>query len=138
MTLSDSRHSLTMILPALNEEANIRQALERVITALEQHVASFEVLVINDGSTDRTGEIAEEFARTDTRVRVLHNEHNVNYGVSLARGIATARGEWITPQRRRPAAGSRRHRTLRRGLPQGRRHRRDPARTAPRTPPGAS
>ena len=91
MTLSDSRHSLTMILPALNEEANIQEALERVVTALEQHVASFEVLVINDGSTDRTGEIAEEFARSDQRVRVLHNERNVNYGISLARGIGTVK-----------------------------------------------
>jgi glycosyltransferase involved in cell wall biosynthesis len=82
-------------MPALDEEPNVQGALRRTITALEECADDFEVIVINDGSRDRTGEVAEAFARADPRVRVLHNERNVNYGVSLRRGIAAARCEWV-------------------------------------------
>jgi glycosyltransferase involved in cell wall biosynthesis len=55
----------------------------------------FEVIVIDDGSTDRMGELAERLAAADPRVRVLHNECNRNYGISLRRGIQAARCDWI-------------------------------------------
>jgi glycosyltransferase involved in cell wall biosynthesis len=87
---------LSLILPALNEEQNVVECLQRVVTAVEPIVDRFEVIFIDDGSTDRTAEFAEEFATGDPRVRVLRNEQNVNYGVSLARGIEAARGEWLT------------------------------------------
>jgi glycosyltransferase involved in cell wall biosynthesis len=95
-TEADVGVDLTLILPALNEEASILAALERVVSALEHLTGSFEIIVIDDGSSDRTGELAEKFAADDPRVRVLRNEVNVNYGVSLARGIAAAIGEWVT------------------------------------------
>jgi glycosyltransferase involved in cell wall biosynthesis len=82
-------------MPGLNEEASVERAVRRAKAALEEATDEFEILVINDGSTDRTGEIAERLAAEDSRVRVLHNERNVNYGVSLARGIAAARMEWV-------------------------------------------
>lgn len=82
-------------MPGLNEEENLEPAIRRAIAALEKATDEFEVIVINDGSTDRTGEIADRFAAEDPRVRVLHNERNLNYGISLARGIRAARCEWI-------------------------------------------
>ncbi|MDP3938995.1 MAG: glycosyltransferase family 2 protein [Deltaproteobacteria bacterium] len=82
-------------MPGLNEEANVEGAMRRWIAALERVAEEFEIIVINDGSTDRTGEIAEAVAAGDLRVLVMHNERNLNYGVSLARGIAMARCEWI-------------------------------------------
>jgi glycosyltransferase involved in cell wall biosynthesis len=85
-----------MILPALNEEGSVVECLSRVARALDQTVGAFEIIFIDDGSTDRTAELAEQFAATDSRVRVLRNPINVNYGVSLARGIEAARGEWVT------------------------------------------
>jgi glycosyltransferase involved in cell wall biosynthesis len=89
------RIGLTVIMPGLNEEASVEGAVRRVVAALENAAHDFEVIVIDDGSTDRMGEIADRLAAEDDRIRVLHNESNVNYGVSLARGIAAARGEWI-------------------------------------------
>ena len=89
------RISLSLIMPGLNEEANVERAVRRSIEALEHLTDEFEIIVIDDGSTDRTGEIAESIAAEDPRVRVLHNERNLNYGVSLARGIRAARCEWI-------------------------------------------
>ncbi|MCZ6782326.1 MAG: glycosyltransferase [Proteobacteria bacterium] len=90
------RISLSLILPGLNEEANVEGAVRRAVKALERATDEFEVIVINDGSTDRTGAIADRLAAEDPRVRVLHNERNLNYGISLARGIAAARCDWIS------------------------------------------
>ena len=93
--MSTASVSLSVVMPGLNEEVSIEGAVERVVAALEHSVDEFEIIVINDGSTDRMGEIADRLARADPRIRVVHNERNLNYGVSLARGIATARCEWI-------------------------------------------
>jgi glycosyltransferase involved in cell wall biosynthesis len=82
-------------MPGYNEEANVERAVGRAVAALEGSGLDFEILVVDDGSSDRTGEIAERMAAADRRVRVLRNERNVNYGVSLQRGIRAARGEWI-------------------------------------------
>ena len=90
-----ARVSLSLVMPGLNEEANVEGAVRRSIEALERHVGEFEIIVIDDGSTDRTGEIADRLAAEDPRVRVIHNERNLNYGVSLARGIDQARCDWI-------------------------------------------
>jgi glycosyltransferase involved in cell wall biosynthesis len=90
-----ARASVTLLMPGLNEEANVERAVTRCVAALDQVADEFEVLVIDDGSTDRTGEIARSLAERDPRIRVLRNEVNVNYGVSLLRGFAAARCEWI-------------------------------------------
>ena len=87
--------ALSVIMPALNEEANVEQAVRRTVSALERGEGGFEIIVINDGSTDRTGEIADRLATLDSRIRVLHNERNLNYGISLKRGIDAAWGDWI-------------------------------------------
>jgi glycosyltransferase involved in cell wall biosynthesis len=87
--------SLSLILPAYNEEASLVSALERCVAALERFCPEFEIIVIDDASRDRTAELAESFAAGDPRVRVLRNERNVNYGVSLKRGIGEARFEWL-------------------------------------------
>lgn len=82
-------------MPGYNEEANVERAVRRAAAALEQSGLDFEILVVNDGSTDRTGAIADRLAAENARIRVLHNERNVNYGVSLRRGIEAARCDWI-------------------------------------------
>jgi glycosyltransferase involved in cell wall biosynthesis len=87
--------SLSLVMPGLNEEANIERAVGRARAALERHTREFEIIVVNDGSRDGTRAIADRLAAEDPRIRVLHNERNVNYGVSLARGIQAARCEWI-------------------------------------------
>jgi glycosyltransferase involved in cell wall biosynthesis len=90
-----ARISLTLLMPGLNEEANVERAVRRALAALERETHEFEIIVIDDGSRDRTGEIAGRLSREDARVRLLTNERNLNYGVSLARGIRAARCEWI-------------------------------------------
>ena len=86
---------LSRILPAFNGAESLAGALERGIAALNGFGIDFEVIVIDDGSSDRTAEIADEIAAGDSRVRVLRNERNLNYGITLWRGIEAAQGEWL-------------------------------------------
>lgn len=87
--------SLSVVMPAFNEEASIEGAVARARAALARIADDWEIVVIDDGSSDRTGEIADRLAAADEHVRVLHNERNVNYGISLRRGLAAARCTWV-------------------------------------------
>jgi glycosyltransferase involved in cell wall biosynthesis len=93
--MSTASVSLSVVMPGLNEEASVEGAVSRVVAALEKLALEFEVIVVDDGSTDRMGEIADRMAAADERIRVLHNERNLNYGVSLQRGFAAARCDWL-------------------------------------------
>jgi glycosyltransferase involved in cell wall biosynthesis len=88
--------SITVIFPAYNEEQNIRGAIQSAMEAMLPRFNSFELLIINDGSTDKTGEIAEELARTyPGRITVLHNQRNLGLGETLYRGYESAYGELV-------------------------------------------
>lgn len=81
-----------MIIPAYNVGASLSDA---VTSALRQIERNIEVVIVDDGSTDNTPEIAQRFEADDERVRVLANEVNVGPGASRNKGIDAARGEWI-------------------------------------------
>lgn len=89
--LGEDRPLVSVIVAAYNIERYIRRAL----TSLqEQTLQEMEFLVVDDGSTDRTGQICDEFAAKDARFHVIHQ---ANGGLSAARnsGLAVARGQWI-------------------------------------------
>jgi glycosyltransferase involved in cell wall biosynthesis len=73
-----------------NEEAYVERAVAAARAALEELGAEFEILIVNDASTDRTAERAEALAREDPRVRVVHNERNRTLGGTLRRGYSLA------------------------------------------------
>jgi glycosyltransferase involved in cell wall biosynthesis len=83
---------ISIIAPVYNAEKYLSQCIDSV---LSQTVTDFELLLIDDGSSDRSGNICDEYARKDFRVQVFHKR---NGGVSSARnlGIDKAQGEWIT------------------------------------------
>lgn len=86
-------HSLSVVLPAYNEEEVIATTVEQVLHTLTNLVSDFEVIVVNDGSTDRTGHILASLSRLDPRVRVITHERNQGYGATLADGFAAATRE---------------------------------------------
>jgi glycosyltransferase involved in cell wall biosynthesis len=83
---------LSVILPAYNEGAAVAKAVERYAAALPRFCRNFEIVVINDGSTDDTLLVARDAARDRPYVRVLNNETNLGQSRSLLRGFAEARG----------------------------------------------
>lgn len=84
--------TISIIIPVYNVERYIDQCLNSI---LSQKYKDFEAILINDGSTDRSGDICEQFAQADNRFKVIHKK---NEGVSIARniGIQQARGKWIS------------------------------------------
>ncbi len=83
---------ISVLMPAYNVEKYIAMAIDSV---LSQTWSDFELILINDGSTDGTGEIIEKYQTMDSRIRVYHTE---NRGIASARNLAVsyARGEYIT------------------------------------------
>jgi glycosyltransferase involved in cell wall biosynthesis len=82
--------SVSVLIPACNEQGNIGQVLGDVKGALSGSGMDFEIIVVDDGSSDGTAGAAEQ-----ERVRVLRNEYRMGYGASLKSGIREARGEFI-------------------------------------------
>ena len=75
--------SISIVIPAYNEEANIHEAVKESLEVLESLTEHFEVLVMDDASSDRTGEILDEWARKQPgKVRAFH--HSVNQGTNLS------------------------------------------------------
>lgn len=81
-----SKLSLSVIMPALNEEENIRDAISSTLNAFSLYGINGEVVVINDGSTDRTKEIVEEAAKEDGRVRLINHDTPQGIGASFFEG----------------------------------------------------
>jgi 4-amino-4-deoxy-L-arabinose transferase-like glycosyltransferase len=89
------RPSISLVLPAYNEQAVIEQAVTEAVTALAQIADDFEVLVVDDGSTDATTEIVERAAKRFPEVRLLMQESNLGYGAALRRGFSEATKELV-------------------------------------------
>ena len=91
---------LTIFFPAWNEAEGIERAVRAAVGTAEGlirdgEVAAFEVLVVDDASTDATAEIVDRLARSDARVRVVRHETNRKLGGALKTGFASARGAWF-------------------------------------------
>jgi dolichyl-phosphate beta-glucosyltransferase len=83
--------SLSIVIPAFNEEKRLKGSLAKILPFLRARGESFEVVVVNDGSTDRTAAVAQE---AGAEVRVLENPGNRGKGYSVRNGMLNARGAW--------------------------------------------
>ena len=87
---------LSVFFPAFDEEANIERTVQRALDAVRRlPLERFEMLVVDDGSTDATPKIADALAEREPEVRVVHHVHNRGYGAALRTGFESARCEWI-------------------------------------------
>ena len=91
---SPSLPSFTIIMPGYNEEANIQATVYKCLDVMKSLGADFELLIIDNASTDRMGTMADELARQHSQIRVIHNPINMELGLSLLLGFKSARKEW--------------------------------------------
>jgi len=85
---------VTVIVPVFNEQNGVAATLDDLVENLQATGRPFEILAVNDGSHDRTGDVLESY-RTDAPLRVLHNAQNRGYGWSLKRAVLEAKYEII-------------------------------------------
>lgn len=86
--------SLSIVIPALNEEGNIQGSLDSAIRAAECTVGDYEIIVVNDGSTDRTPQIVQANAAKNSRIRMITHERPWGFGASYHDGRRTATKEF--------------------------------------------
>jgi glycosyltransferase involved in cell wall biosynthesis len=82
--------TLSIVFPAYNEEDNVEAAVEGVRRVLEPAGVEYEIIIVDDCSTDRTPALADELALKNTAVRVIHHERNYKLGRSIRTGFAAA------------------------------------------------
>lgn len=89
--------SLTIFFPAYNEEENIVPAVKQAISVAQQSpfINNFEILIVDDGSTDRTKELSEELASEDPRVKLITHKKNGGYGAALKTGLKSATMDYV-------------------------------------------
>jgi glycosyltransferase involved in cell wall biosynthesis len=93
--MSTTLESVSVVLPAHNEQDNIVDAVRQALAAAEAVSARQEVIVVDDGSADATAALAAAMAARDTRVRLVQHERNRGYGGAVRSGIRAARMDWV-------------------------------------------
>lgn len=87
--------SLTIVLPAFNEERNIAKTIDASKKAAERVTSDYEILAVNDGSQDRTGEIISRLSLSDPRIKEILHPRQMGYGKALSDGFYNAKKEFV-------------------------------------------
>ena len=87
--------SLSIVIPAYNEEAVIKKTLEKVAEYLEGRYLSYEIIVVCDGCKDNTARLAEEAAKANHKIQVLDRKTNMGKGFSVRQGCLEAKGNYV-------------------------------------------
>ena len=85
-----AKQSISVFFPCYNEQDNVSRTVEKALNILEKLNMDFEVIIVNDGSSDSTGEIADGIAGRDGRIKIVHHQSNLGYGAALHSGFAAA------------------------------------------------
>lgn len=91
----DKLKELSLFFPAYNEEANLADTVEKAIPTLKKIADRYEIIIVNDGSKDKTGEVAEKLAKKYSFIRVITHSPNQGYGAALRSGFYNSKYDWI-------------------------------------------
>ncbi len=86
--------SLSIFLPAYNESENISKSVNALIKAIPNGI-SFELIVVDDGSTDSTPQIVRNLIKNNERIRLIRHRKNMGYGSAIATGLRASKKDWI-------------------------------------------
>lgn len=87
--------SLSVFFPCYNEQDNVTRTVEQSLDVLNKLGIDFEIIIVNDGSADKTGQIADELSTRDKRIKVVHHPTNLGYGSALQSGFKAASKEYV-------------------------------------------
>ncbi len=82
--------SVSVFFPCYNEQDNVSHTVSQAVSVLENMNADYEIIIVNDGSSDGTAKIADEIAEKNPRVKTVHHPANMGYGAALQSGFKAA------------------------------------------------
>lgn len=86
---------LSVFFPAYNEEENIKSTVLKAKKVLQDIAEKWEIIIVNDGSKDKTGEVANQLANNDKRIKVITHNPNRGYGAAFKSGLYNSKYDWI-------------------------------------------
>ncbi|MGK2859827.1 MAG: glycosyltransferase family 2 protein [Thermoanaerobaculia bacterium] len=89
------KRSISLVIPMFNEEANIEHAIDRAVDAFSEHGLDWEIIVVDDASTDRCASLVEAIAAHEPRVRLLRHEKNRKLGGTIRTGFAAVQNDLV-------------------------------------------
>lgn len=96
MPCERAKPKISLFYPVYNDELTIRHLTEKSVAVLEELTDDYEILIINDGSRDRSGVLADELAVEFAKVRAIHHPRNLGYGRALRTGFENSQvGDWL-------------------------------------------
>lgn len=87
--------NVSVFFPVYNDERTVEQVTRKALDVLSRVAKDYEVVIVDDGTPCRAGEIADRLASENPRVRVIHHSMNLGYGAAIRTGLANVRYEWI-------------------------------------------
>lgn len=87
--------TISLVIPMFNEEANIDHALAYAVEALSQHARDYEIIIVDDASTDQSPEIVRRSIAGNPKIRLIRHDFNQKLGASLRNGFSAAQNELI-------------------------------------------
>lgn len=91
-----SINKISVFFPAYNEEENIENTVKKAVKVLNDKFDQWEIIIVNDGSTDSTGKIADKLSSKNKNISVIHHSPNRGYGGAFKSGLYAAKYPWIT------------------------------------------
>lgn len=93
--MTENKPDISLFFPVYRDERTVRTVTEKALSVLEELAKDYEVIIVDDGSPDRAGIIADELAARYPAVKVIHHPKNLGYGAAIKSGLAAARYEWV-------------------------------------------
>ncbi len=90
-----SKPDISFFFPVYNDERTVRVVTEKAIKLFDEIANQYEIVIINDASPDKAGEIADQLAREYPQVKVVHHAGNKGYGAAVKSGIANTKYDWV-------------------------------------------
>jgi glycosyltransferase involved in cell wall biosynthesis len=88
-------YTFSIVVPLFNEEENVYPLVDSILTAVRDHSGFLEIVLVNDGSTDRTTEVAQDCAMTFGKIRLIGHDSNKGLGAAIRTGLNASEGDFV-------------------------------------------